>query len=54
MIATLSSLGLPLLNGFIGEFVILRGTYEVNIKYVAWAVIALFWELPTFCGSTSA
>src|SRR6202451_4573582 len=41
MIAALSSLGLPLLNGFIGEFVILRGTYEVNIKYVAWAVIGI-------------
>jgi NADH-quinone oxidoreductase subunit M len=37
MIATLSSLGLPLLNGFIGEFTILRGTYEVSIKYTAWA-----------------
>jgi NADH-quinone oxidoreductase subunit M len=41
MIATLSSLGLPLLNGFIGEFVILTGTYEVNIRYVAWAVIGI-------------
>jgi NADH-quinone oxidoreductase subunit M len=41
MIATLSSLGLPLLNGFIGEFVILSGTYQVNIKYVAWAVIGI-------------
>src|ERR1700726_4255694 len=41
MIATLSSLGLPLLNGFIGEFVILRGTYEVNPTYVAWAVIGI-------------
>jgi len=41
MIATLSSLGLPLLNGFIGEFVILRGVYEVNPKYVAWAVIGI-------------
>src|ERR1700681_3563138 len=41
MIATLSSLGLPLLNGFIGEFVILRGMYEVNIRYVAWAVIGI-------------
>jgi NADH-quinone oxidoreductase subunit M len=37
MIISLSSLGLPLLNGFIGEFTILRGTYEVSIKYVAWA-----------------
>ena len=41
MIATLSSLGLPLLNGFIGEFVILRGTYEVSIKYAAWAVTGI-------------
>ena len=41
MIATLSSLGLPLLNGFIGEFIILRGTYEVSIKYAAWAVIGI-------------
>ncbi|HET6142437.1 MAG TPA: NADH-quinone oxidoreductase subunit M [Candidatus Acidoferrales bacterium] len=37
MIASLSSLGLPLLNGFIGEFTILRGTYEVSIRYTAWA-----------------
>ena len=41
MIATLSSLGLPLLNGFIGEFTILRGTYEVNIRYVAWASLGI-------------
>jgi len=41
MIATLSSLGLPLLNGFIGEFTILRGTYEVSIKYTAWASIGI-------------
>src|SRR5580700_5406053 len=41
MIVSLSSLGLPLLNGFIGEFVILRGTYEVNPKYVAWSVIGI-------------
>src|SRR6202049_1165919 len=41
MIATLSSLGLPLLNGFIGEFTILRGTYEVDIRYVAWASIGI-------------
>jgi NADH-quinone oxidoreductase subunit M len=41
MIATLSSLGLPLLNGFIGEFVILRGTYEVSVRLVAWAVTGI-------------
>ena len=32
MIATLSSLGLPLLNGFIGEFTILSGTIEVSMQ----------------------
>src|SRR5665213_144988 len=41
MIASLSSLGLPLLNGFIGEFTILRGTYEVSIRYAAWATIGI-------------
>jgi len=41
MIASLSSLGLPLLNGFIGEFTILRGTYEVSIKYTAWATLGI-------------
>ena len=41
MIASLSSLGLPLLNGFIGEFTILRGTYEISIKYAAWAVVGI-------------
>jgi NADH-quinone oxidoreductase subunit M len=41
MIATLSSLGLPLLNGFIGEFTILSGAYQVNVRYVAWGVIGI-------------
>jgi NADH-quinone oxidoreductase subunit M len=41
MIASLSSLGLPLLNGFIGEFTILRGTFEVSFKYTAWAVMGI-------------
>ena len=41
MIMSLSSLGLPLLNGFIGEFTILRGTYEVSIRYTAWASIGI-------------
>jgi NADH-quinone oxidoreductase subunit M len=34
---TLSSLGLPLLNGFIGEFTILSGVYQVSIAWTAWA-----------------
>ncbi len=41
MVMSLSSLGLPLLNGFIGEFTILRGTYEVSIRYTAWATLGI-------------
>lgn len=41
MIATLSSLGLPLLNGFIGEFTILSGVFSVNLRWAAWAVIGI-------------
>jgi len=41
MIATLSSLGLPLLNGFIGEFTILSGVYQVSLRYAAWAVLGI-------------
>ena len=36
-IAMFSSAGLPLLNGFIGEFTILQGAYAANVW---WAVIA--------------
>src|SRR5579864_7980029 len=38
MIVSLSSMGLPLLNGFIGEFTILQGTFMENWKWGAWAV----------------
>src|ERR1700692_3966127 len=41
MIATLSSLGLPLLNGFIGEFTILSGVYQISLRFAAWAVIGI-------------
>jgi NADH-quinone oxidoreductase subunit M len=41
MIATLSSLGLPLLNGFIGEFTILSGVYQVSLRFAAWAVLGI-------------
>jgi NADH-quinone oxidoreductase subunit M len=33
MIVTLSSIGLPGLNGFVGEFLILLGTFQVNKAY---------------------
>src|SRR5579862_3262204 len=38
MIMFLSSMGLPLLNGFIGEYTILWGTFIENWRWVAWAV----------------
>jgi NADH-quinone oxidoreductase subunit M len=33
----LSSLGLPMLNGFVGEFLILLGTYQVRWSWASWA-----------------
>src|SRR6202046_2665497 len=38
MIMFLSSMGLPLLNGFIGEYSILYGTFMENWRWTAWAV----------------
>jgi len=41
MIATLSSIGLPGLNGFVGEFLILIGTFSVNKIYAkTYAIVA--------------
>ena len=37
-IAMLSSAGLPLLNGFVGEFTILQGAFEANRMWAALAV----------------
>ena len=41
MIVMLSSIGLPLLNGFIGEFTILQGAFEVKWQWAAWAVAGI-------------
>ncbi len=38
MIMFLSSMGLPLLNGFVGEFTILQGAFMENKMWAAWAV----------------
>lgn len=38
MIMFLSSMGLPLLNGFVGEFTILQGTFMESWRWGAWAV----------------
>jgi NADH-quinone oxidoreductase subunit M len=37
LFAALSSLGLPMLNGFVGEYLILLGTYQVHWGWAAWA-----------------
>jgi NADH-quinone oxidoreductase subunit M len=37
MIIFLSSMGLPLLNGFIGEFTIMQGAFTANWRWAAWA-----------------
>jgi NADH-quinone oxidoreductase subunit M len=41
LIVTLSSLGMPLLNGFIGEFTILRAAFEVRWQWAAWGVFGV-------------
>jgi NADH-quinone oxidoreductase subunit M len=41
LIVTLSSLGMPLLNGFVGEFAILRAAFEVKWQWAAWGVFGV-------------
>ena len=50
MIAVLSSVGLPLLNGFVGEFLVLSGAFEAKMIYgilgttgVIWSAAYLLW-----------
>ncbi len=40
-IAMLASAGVPLLNGFIGEFTILRGAYQANPAWAYWSVAGI-------------
>ncbi len=37
LFVALSSLGLPMLNGFVGEYLILLGAYQVHWTWAAWA-----------------
>jgi NADH-quinone oxidoreductase subunit M len=41
LIITLASLGMPLLNGFIGEFTILMGAWQVNKLWAGFAVVGI-------------
>jgi NADH-quinone oxidoreductase subunit M len=38
LVMFLSSMGLPLLNGFVGEFTILQGAFMERWQWAAWAV----------------
>jgi NADH-quinone oxidoreductase subunit M len=37
----LASMGLPMLNGFVGEFLILLGTYQQHAGWAAWAALGV-------------
>jgi len=41
LIAALSSLGMPALNGFIGEITILQGAYQMSINWAFWAAVGI-------------
>jgi NADH-quinone oxidoreductase subunit M len=41
LVVTLSSLGLPLMNNFIGEFLTLRGAFEANVLWGALATVGI-------------
>ncbi|MDP9147040.1 MAG: NADH-quinone oxidoreductase subunit M [Acidobacteriota bacterium] len=41
LFAALSSLGLPMLNGFVGEYLVLLGTYQAHWQWASWAAIGV-------------
>jgi NADH-quinone oxidoreductase subunit M len=41
LFVALSSLGLPMLNGFVGEYLILLGTYLAHWQWAAWAALGV-------------
>jgi NADH-quinone oxidoreductase subunit M len=41
LVIFLASMGMPLLNGFIGEFLILQGAFSVNRVWAYWAVLGI-------------
>ena len=40
-LAALSSMGMPPLNGFIGEITILQGAYQVSLNWAVWGVVGI-------------
>jgi NADH-quinone oxidoreductase subunit M len=41
LFVALSSLGLPILNGFVGEYLILLGTYQAHWAWASWAALGV-------------
>ncbi len=41
LVTTLASIGLPLLNNFVGEFLVLQGTALANFTWTVWAAIGV-------------
>ncbi|MBI1787611.1 MAG: NADH-quinone oxidoreductase subunit M [Acidobacteria bacterium] len=41
LIAALSSMGMPPLNGFIGEFTILQGAYQMSFNWALWSAVGI-------------
>ncbi|MGA2275526.1 MAG: NADH-quinone oxidoreductase subunit M [Bryobacteraceae bacterium] len=41
LITTLASIGLPLLNNFVGEFLVLQGAALANFKWAVWAALGV-------------
>jgi NADH-quinone oxidoreductase subunit M len=41
LIISLSSVGMPLLNGFVGQFTILQGVFAANHAWTAWCMVGI-------------
>jgi NADH-quinone oxidoreductase subunit M len=41
LFVALSSMGLPMLNGFVGEFLILLGTFQQHANWASWAALGV-------------
>ncbi len=41
LFVALSSLGLPMLNGFVGEYLVLLGTYQRHWQWASWAALGV-------------
>ena len=41
LVAALSSMGMPPLNGFIGEITILQGAYQMSLNWAVWGAVGI-------------